>query len=51
LETTVEIGREYLEIFEENGGQTLDLVPSLNSEDFLGKRIGGNDSEEINSIK
>jgi len=34
LETTVEIGREYLEIFEENGGQTLDLVPSLNSEDF-----------------
>lgn len=30
LETTIEIGDEYLEIFEENGGQKLDLVPSLN---------------------
>jgi ferrochelatase len=30
LETTVEIGDEYVEIFEENGGEKLDLVPSLN---------------------
>ncbi len=32
LETTVEIGREYLEEFQELGGEQLDLVPSLNSE-------------------
>ncbi len=31
LETTVEIGDEYLELFEEHGGEKLDLVPSLNS--------------------
>ena len=31
LETTVEIGDEYVEIFEEHGGEQLDLVPSLNS--------------------
>lgn len=30
LETTVEIGIEYKEIFEENGGEQLDLVESLN---------------------
>ena len=30
LETTVEIGDEYVEIFEEHGGEQLDLVPSLN---------------------
>ena len=33
LETTVEIGEEYVEIFEEHGGEHLDLVPSLNSGD------------------
>ena len=33
LETTVEIGEEYVEIFEEAGGKDLDLVPSLNAED------------------
>ncbi len=33
LETTVEIGEEYVEIFEEHGGEHLDLVPSLNAED------------------
>ena len=33
LETTVEIGEEYVEIFEEDGGEHLDLVPSLNAED------------------
>ena len=33
LETTVEIGEEYAEIFEEYGGERLDLVPSLNAED------------------
>jgi ferrochelatase len=31
LETTVEIGDEYLEIFHEHGGQHLELVPSLNA--------------------
>lgn len=30
LETTVEIGTEYQEEFEEWGGETIDLVPSLN---------------------
>lgn len=36
LETTVEIGGEYLEIFHEHGGEHLDLVPSLNSgEDWV----------------
>ena len=30
LETLVEIGSEYQEIFEENGGETVDLVPSSN---------------------
>lgn len=33
LETTVEIGEEYVEIFEEAGGEKLDFVPSLNAED------------------
>ena len=31
LETTIEIGTEYQEIFEEHGGETVDLVPSLNA--------------------
>ncbi|MFT7611370.1 MAG: ferrochelatase [Parvicellaceae bacterium] len=30
LETTIEIGHEFAEIFKENGGDQLDLVPSLN---------------------
>jgi ferrochelatase len=30
LETLVEIGSEYQEIFEEYGGKTVDLVPSSN---------------------
>ena len=33
LETIIEIGDEYKELFLENGGQTLDYVPSLNSND------------------
>jgi ferrochelatase len=33
LETIVEIGSEYQEIFEENGGEKLQLVQSLNSSD------------------
>ena len=32
LETTIEIGHEYTELFKANGGQELDLVESLNSE-------------------
>tara|TARA_B110000211_G_scaffold25350_1_gene25972 strand:- start:323 stop:1333 length:1011 start_codon:yes stop_codon:yes gene_type:complete len=34
LETTIEIGTEFHEIFVENGGEKVQLVPSLNSEDF-----------------
>lgn len=33
LETTVEIGGEFKELFMENGGADLDLVPSLNTEE------------------
>lgn len=31
LETTIEIGDEYLELFQEHGGEQLDLVESLNT--------------------
>ena len=34
LETTIEIGSEFEELFIENGGEKLQLVPSLNSEDY-----------------
>lgn len=34
LETTIEIGTEFQELFVENGGEKVQLVPSLNSEDF-----------------
>ena len=34
LETTIEIGSEFDELFIENGGDKVQLVPSLNSEDF-----------------
>jgi ferrochelatase len=33
LETVIEIGDEYKEIFTEAGGDTLDYVPSLNFSD------------------
>ena len=33
LETTIEIGDEYQEIFEEKGGQKVQLVESLNDND------------------
>lgn len=33
LETTLEVGEEYKEIFEKNGGEKWDLVESLNSSD------------------
>lgn len=32
LETTLEIGEEYHELFLENGGEALDLIPSLNDD-------------------
>ncbi|MCB0761718.1 MAG: ferrochelatase [Flavobacteriales bacterium] len=32
LETTIEIGEEYLELFREHGGESLDLVPGINDE-------------------
>jgi ferrochelatase len=31
LETTIEVGEEYKELFEEHGGETWDMVPSLNA--------------------
>ena len=39
LETTIEIGEEFKELFIENGGNKLDLVPSLNSEDRWVKAV------------
>ena len=33
LETTIEIGDEYQELFEEKGGEKVQLVPSLNAEE------------------
>ena len=33
LETTIEIGDEYQEIFEEHGGEKVQLVESLNDSD------------------
>ena len=33
LETTIEVGEEYCELFEEYGGEKWDLVPSLNDQD------------------
>lgn len=47
LETTIEIGEEYQEIFEEHGGNKVQLVPSLNDspiwvstlEDLVRKRL------------
>ncbi len=39
LETIIEIGDEYLEIFKENGGQQLDMVPALNDEDVWAEAL------------
>ena len=43
LETTIEIGEEYKNIFLEHGGEELDLVPSLNINadwvNYLAKKI------------
>jgi hypothetical protein len=35
LETTIEIGSEYKEIFEEHGGKHLQLVESLNDHPIM----------------
>ena len=48
LETLIEIGEEYQEIFEEHGGEKVELVPSLNDhpswveglEDLIRQRMG-----------
>ena len=48
LETLIEIGEEYQEVFEEHGGEHVDLVPSLNDhptwveglEDLVRQRMG-----------
>lgn len=39
LETTIEIGEEYQEIFEEHGGEKVQLVPSLNISDAWVKAL------------
>ena len=39
LETTIEIGEEYLELFQENGGEVLQLVPSLNDDEDWAKGL------------
>ena len=39
LETTIEIGSEYKELFEEKGGEQLDYVESLNSNDSWVKAL------------
>ncbi|HKK10066.1 MAG TPA: ferrochelatase [Bacteroidales bacterium] len=39
LETTIELGYEYKELFEENGGEELTLVESLNDSDEWAKAI------------
>jgi ferrochelatase len=39
LETLIEIGEEYQEIFEENGGEKVQLVPSSNSHPFFVKGL------------
>ena len=39
LETTIEISEEYLNLFKENGGDKLDLVPSLNDNDDWAKSL------------
>ena len=33
LETIIEIGEEYSNLFKEHGGEKVDLVPSLNDKD------------------
>lgn len=35
LETDIEIGREYEEVFQEHGGEKLDLVPCVNDSDLF----------------
>ncbi len=40
LETVIEIGWEYKEIFKEKGGEKLELVPSLNDSDVWVEAIG-----------
>jgi ferrochelatase len=48
LETLIEIGEEYQEVFEEHGGEKVELVPSLNAhpawveglEDLVRQRMG-----------
>jgi ferrochelatase len=39
LETLIEIGSEYQEIFEEHGGETVDLVPSNNDHPLFIKAL------------
>jgi ferrochelatase len=41
LETTIEIGSEFHELFIENGGEKVQLVPSLNSNDFWVEALKG----------
>jgi len=41
LETLIEIGDEYQEIFEEHGGEKVQLVPSLNDHPSWVKAMAG----------
>jgi ferrochelatase len=41
LETSIEIGEEYQKLFNEAGGETLTLVPSLNSDTGWANYIAG----------
>jgi ferrochelatase len=47
LETTIEIGEEYLELFKDNGGEQLQLVPSLNDNDDWAKGLHNIIKEKI----
>ena len=47
LETTIEIGEEYLELFKDNGGEQLQLVPSLNDNDDWAKGLHSIIKEKI----
>ena len=48
LETTIEIGEEYLALFQENGGEELQLVPSLNDNEDWAEGLLNIIKEKIN---
>ena len=48
LETTIEIGEEYLALFQENGGEELQLVPSLNDNEDWAEGLLNIIKEKVN---